>query len=195
MSWKGLRRVGLFLLSILVIIAIAYVLGMKTATAVQDWKADRQRARQTEAVLKEMGTGLTVGKVLPDAVLADLKGREIRLSDILCDRSVVVIFSPECSFSRAELAAIKGIGPKPEDETCFILISAADQTEVRYVIEKTGLDCPLLIDRNGEYGKRLGIKAVPMNFVVDRALTIVDVISGVMPNADIADIVEQSRGK
>jgi len=195
MSWKGFRRFGLIFLAVLITIAIAYLLGMKTAKAVQDWKADSKRARQTAAVLREMGSGLGVGKVLPDAVLADLKGNKIRLGDILCDRSVVVIFSPECSFSRAELAAIKNIGPKPEDETCFILISAGDRTEVRYVIEKEGLNCPLLIDRNGEYGKRLGIKSVPMNFVVDRTLTIVGVISGVMPNEDIADIVEQSQSK
>jgi len=181
------------LLGVGVIIVAAYFLGITAANGARTWKAKQERVRQTETVLKQMGTGLRPGKTLPDAVLADLEGYDIRLSDILCDRTVIVFFKPDCSFSRAELAAIKEATVKPEDQACFVLISGADQPELWAIKEELGLSCPLLFDRNTQYGKVLGIKSVPLNFIVDRNLQIEEVVSGAMPSRDIAEIMKNSR--
>jgi len=51
----------------------------------------------------------------------------------------------------------------------------------------------LLYDRNTQYGKVLGIKSVPLNFIVDRNLQIKEVVSGAMPSGDIAEIMKNSR--
>lgn len=108
------------------VVVIAYFGGIKAAEGLQGWNAKRLRIRQTEAILKEMGTGLGVGKSLPDAVLADLEGVDTPLSSVLCDHSVIVYFKTDCSFSRAELAALKEATTTPEDQSCFVLISNSD---------------------------------------------------------------------
>ncbi|MDD4051086.1 MAG: redoxin domain-containing protein [candidate division Zixibacteria bacterium] len=191
-SKRWQRNISFTVILVLVVI-IAYFGGLKAAQGVQGWKAKRERVKQTEAVLKEMGTGLGVGKSLPDAVLADLEGTDTRLSDLLCDRTVVVFFRTDCSFSRAELAALKGATNTPENQSCFILISNSDQTDLWEIKEKLGLSCPILYDRDTKYGKQLGVKSVPLNFIVDRTLKIEDVISGTMPTEGIKDFMEQSR--
>jgi hypothetical protein len=108
---------------------------------------------------------------------------------------VIVFFKTDCSFSRAELAALRAAAVTPEDQHCFVLISSSDQTELWDIRQKFGLSCPILYDREARYGKQLGVKTVPLNFIVDRTLTITNVVSGAMPTGDIKGFMENSRGK
>ena len=190
--WR--RNVSFAVILVLVVI-IAYFGGLKAAQGVQGWKARQEQAKRTESILKEMGAGLGVGKSLPDAVLSDLEGVDTRLSDLLCDRTVVVFFRTDCSFSQAELAALKEATTAPEDQRCFVLISNSDQAELWDVRQKLGLSCPILYDRDTKYGKQLGVKAVPLNFIVDHTLKIEDVVSGTMPTGDIRDFMGDNRKK
>jgi peroxiredoxin len=182
-----------FAVILVLTIIVAYFGGLKAAQGVQSWKAKRERVRQTEAVLKEMGTGLGVGKSLPDAVLADLEGVDTRLSDLLCDRTVIVFFKTDCSFSRAELAALRAAAVTPEDQHCFVLISSSDQTELWDIRQKFGLSCPLLYDRDGKYSRCLGVFLVPINFIVDAELTVKDVVSGPILEEDMANFLEHIK--
>jgi peroxiredoxin len=176
-----------------IVLAAAYFFGIAIAKGVRNWKAGRMQAEQTEAILEKMGSGLGVGKSLPDAVLADLEGTDTRLSDLLCDRTVVVFFRTDCSFSQAELAALKEATTAPEDQRCFVLISHSDQAELWEVRQKLGLICPILFDRDKLYGKQLGLMTAPLNFMVDKNLKITKVVSGALSAKSIADFMENSR--
>ncbi|MDD4051307.1 MAG: redoxin domain-containing protein [candidate division Zixibacteria bacterium] len=195
MGSKRWRRNVSFAVILVLVIIIAYFGGLKAAQGVQGWKARQEQAKRTESILKEMGTGLGVGRSLPDAVLADLEGVETRLSGLLCDRTVVVFFRTDCSFSQAELAALQAATVTPADQSCFVLISNSDQIELWDVKQKLGLSCSILYDRDTKYGKQLGVKSVPLNFIVDRTLKIEDVISGTMPTRDIRDFMGDNRKK
>jgi peroxiredoxin len=189
------RRAVSFVVILGMVVVVAYFGGIKAAEGLQGWNAKRQRIRQTEAILKEMGTGLGVGKLLPDAVLADLEGIDTRLSSILCDRTIIVFFRTDCSFSRAELTALKEATATPQDQSCFVLISNSDQAELWDVKQKLGLSCPILYDRDTQYGRQLGVKTAPLNFVVDRTLKITDVVSGALTGKEIADFMADNRKK
>jgi peroxiredoxin len=189
------RRIVSFVVILGLVVVIAYFGGIKAAQGLQVWKAKRERVRQTQAVLEKMGTGLGIGKTLPDAVLADLEGIDTRLSDLLCDRTLVVFFRTSCSFSQAELAALKDATTAPEDQSCFVLISNSDQAELWEVKQKLGLTCPILYDRDTQYGRQLGVKTAPLNFVVDRTLKIIDVVSGALTGKEIKDFMEKNRKK
>ena len=187
------RRIGSFIVILGLVVVIAYFGGIKAAQGLQVWKAKRERAKQTEAVLKKMGTGLGIGKSLPDVVLADLEGVDTRLSDLLSDRTVIVFFRTDCSYSRAELAALKEATARTKDQSCFILISNSDQAELWEVKQKLGLSCPILYDRDTQYGRQLGVKTAPLNFVVDRTLKITDVVSGALTGKEIKDFMVENR--
>ena len=189
------RRIGSFIVILGLVVVIAYFGGIKAAEGLEGWKAKRERVRQTEAVLKKMGTGLGIGKSLPDDVLADLEGVDTRLSDLLCDQTVIVFFRTECSFSRAELIALKEATTTPEDQSCFVLISNSDQAELWEVKQKLGLACPILYDRDTQYGRQLGVKTAPLNFIVDRTLKITDVVSGALTGKEIKNFMVGNRKK
>jgi peroxiredoxin len=175
-----------------IVLVAAYFSGTAIAKGMRNWKAGRMRAEQTTAILERMGSGLGVGKALPDAVLADLEGVDTRLGDLLCDRTVIVFFRTDCSYSRAELAALKKATAKPEDQSCFILISHSDQTELWEVKQSLGLTCPILFDRDKQYGRQLGLMTAPLNFVVDKALQVKEVIAGAMSVEDVAALMKKS---
>lgn len=187
------RRIVSFVVILGLVAVIAYFGGIKAAQGLQVWKAKRERIRQTQAVLEKMGTGLGIGKSLPDAVLADLEGVDTRLSNLLCERTTIVFFRTECSFSRAELIALKEATTAPEDQSCFVLISNSDQAELWEVKQKLGLACPILYDRDTQYGRQLGVKTAPLNFVVDRTLKITDVVSGALTSNEIRDFMAENR--
>ena len=189
------RRIVSFIIILGLVVVIAYFGGIKAAEGLQGWNAKRLRVKQTEAILKEMGTGLGVGKSLPDAVLADLEGVDTRLSDLLCDRTTIVFFRTDCSFSRAELMALHEVTTSPEDQSCFVLISNSDQAELWEVKQKMGLSCPILNDRDTQYSRPLGVKTAPLNFVVDRTLKITDVVSGALTGKEIGDFMAENRKK
>jgi peroxiredoxin len=185
-----LQRGAAFAVILGVVIVVAYFGGIKAAQGLQVWKAKRERVKQTEAVLEKMGTGLGVGKSLPDDVLADLEGVDIRLSDLLCDQTVVVYFRTDCSFSQAELKALMQATGVPVEKCCFVLISNSEQTELWEIRQRLNISCPILFDRDGQYGKRLGIFVVPMNFIVDAGLIIKDVVSGPLLEDEIGNLLE-----
>ncbi|NMC43117.1 MAG: redoxin domain-containing protein [candidate division Zixibacteria bacterium] len=193
MDSRRLRK-GLILVLIgSIVLVVAYFSGIAIAKGIRNWNAGRMRAEQAEAILERMGSGLGVGKSLPDAVLADLEGIDTRLSDLLCDRTVIVFFRTDCSYSRAELAALKEATARPKDQSCFILISHSDQAEIWVVKQSLGLTCPILYDRDKQYGKQLGLMTAPLNFVVDKNLQIKEVIAGAMTAEDIAVLIGQTR--
>ncbi len=187
------RKISVFVVAVIVTIGVAYVLGVAAAGIVQKVRTNRARAKQTEDILKKMGSGLAVGVTLPDADLEDLSGNPVKLSDLVGPKSLVAIFSPSCSYSLAELQMIKEASADAGEEANFIMISDTDPTELMYVQDSLQLQCHLLYDRDGKYRSKLNVFSYPFNFIVDQSLVIKEIIVGMTDQGKLEEIIKENR--
>ena len=193
MPMSKFRRISVFVVAVIVTIGVAYVLGVAAAGIVQKVRAGRARIKQTEDMLKKMGTGLAVGVTLPDADLEDLDGNPIKLSAMVGPNSLVAVFSPSCSYSLAELQMIQTASADAKDAANFIMISDTDPSELMYVQDSLKLTCRILYDREGKYRSRLNVISFPFNFIVDQSLEIKEIIVGMTELDKVNEIIEANR--
>lgn len=115
----------------------------------------------------------------PDFALPDLEGKTVRLSDFRGKTVVLEWFNPNCPFVR--MAHEKGsLKTFPREAMAggvvWLAINSGAPGKQGHGIEKNAegkkrfsMDYPILLDEDGEVGKRYGATNTPHMFVVDPA--------------------------
>lgn len=185
------RKIITFICVFFAAISIAYVLGIYAADIKKEWEASRQRENMTKSVLEQMGNTIVVGGYLPDAKLEDLEGNAVKLSSVVCGKSLIIFSLPGCGYSIRQLQSMKACSLSTETERCFIFISDENPLELMYIREKYGLKCTILYDRDRAYMKSLGIFTSPFNIMVDKDLRIDNIIGGNLSTNEIKEFITQ----
>jgi peroxiredoxin len=187
------RRVLLFIAAVILTVAVAYILGVAAAGIVQKVQAGKLKAERTQQILEQMGSNLGVGVTLPDANLEDLNGNPVQLSQVVESKSLVAIFSPDCSYCGLQIQRIIEAAIDELDQTNFILISDADPMQLTDMRDSLNTHCRIFYDRDGEYKSQLGVTSFPFNFVVDQSLVIEEIIAGTPELDEIREIMTFNR--
>ncbi len=138
------------------------------------WAARRQRALAALLCLGLSWSALgcsSNGKLAPDFVVQDLQGQAVRLS---AQRGKVVflnLWTTWCPPCRMEMPAMEALSRKLAGEDFVMLAVSEDDGGagvVKPFVEELKLTFPVLVDPQGEVGRRFSVTGYPETFVIDR---------------------------
>jgi peroxiredoxin len=188
-------RFGVLTLGIILIAAVAYVLGSRAGRVWnQKQHSDRRAAYRSQAlahsaaVLERMGT-IAIGDTLSNYSFEDIDGNLRRLSDILVDNTLLIYIKPDCDACLEEIDRLSKTAHTSGDYSHFILISTANPLHLRKLRDDQGLQCLLLYDEERLFGNNLKISSFPFGLLLNRERVIEEVYASVLSDEDIATIM------
>jgi peroxiredoxin len=117
----------------------------------------------------------------PDFALPNLAGQAVRLSAYRGQVVLVNLWATWCPPCRDEMPSMEKLHQRLKDRGFVLLAVSEDEGGVATVkpfIEQLKVTFPVLIDTEGEVGKKYGVWGFPESFLVDRDGRIVDRVIG-----------------
>lgn len=115
-------------------------------------------------------------RTAPDFVLPDLNGQVVRLSQLKGKVVMLNIWATWCPPCRKEMPTMEVLYKKMRGADFVMLAASQDvdgKSTVAPYLQEGGLTFPVLLDVNGEVGKKYGVTGYPETFIIDRQGTIV----------------------
>jgi peroxiredoxin len=112
----------------------------------------------------------------PDFVLPDLTGQVVRLSQLRGKVVLLNIWATWCPPCRKEMPTMELLYQKMKGADFVMLAASQDidgKNTVLPYLQEGGLTFPVLLDVNGEVGKKYNVTGYPETFIIDRQGTIV----------------------
>jgi len=187
MVYIQLKKASVAILVFAVVIAVAIILGTEAGDFINKRRYLQNREKSTATKLAQMQT-LEIGGKLPDHVFEDLEGNEIRLSDLIADRTVVCFFDIGCGGCLLELEEMQS-ALEDSLHRRFILISHDDRVDLQEARDDYSIKAPILWDQNSFYARNLKIASRPFNVGVDSTLTIGWIVIGKMSRDELREII------
>ena len=111
------------------------------------------------------------GPQAPDFVAQDLKGQAVKLSSHRGKVVFLNLWTTWCPPCRMEMPAMQELAKKLAGED-FVMLGVSEddggKAEVEKFVEEMKIGFPVLIDPEGDVGRRYGITGYPETFVIDR---------------------------
>ncbi|MBI2980578.1 MAG: redoxin domain-containing protein [Chloroflexi bacterium] len=123
-----------------------------------------------------------VGYLAPDFTLLDLKGNQVRLSDLRGKTVFLNFWATWCPPCRAEMPEIEALYQEYNDKD--VIIVGIDLLEPENVVgefvESNGYSWTFVIDTTGEVGNKYRVTGIPASFFVDKDGVIRAMVVGAM---------------
>jgi peroxiredoxin len=117
----------------------------------------------------------------PDFAVPDLAGQAVRLSAYRGQVVLVNLWTTWCPPCRDEMPSMERLHARLKDRGFVLLAVSQDEggvAVVRPFVEQLKLSFPILVDAQGEVGRKYGVWGYPESFLVDREGRIVERIIG-----------------
>jgi len=117
----------------------------------------------------------------PDFAVPDLSGQAVRLSAYRGQVVLVNLWATWCPPCREEMPSMQRLYDKLGGRGLVLLAVSEDEGGVGAVkafVEQMKITFPVLLDPEGEVGRRYGVWGYPESFLVDRAGRIVERVIG-----------------
>jgi peroxiredoxin len=188
------RAFGIFLLAA-VTVCLAYVLGSQAGSLMVSKKERNSmhaREIQTKEILAHMQT-IDVGDTLPDHTFVDLDMDSLRLSDVVCDRSVITVFDYHCSTCFAEIEEMNRAARDSVDFKYFTLVSSTNPLYLVELQEVHNIQCRIIYDKNRRYLDGLNISIYPFNIIVNKDMEIQRIVAGILTQEELEEIIDFNK--
>ena len=122
-----------------------------------------------------------VGGVLPDLKSKNLDGKEVKLSDLKGKVVMLDIWATWCPPCREEMPSMERLHERLKDRGFVLLAVSQDEgpiAGVKAFVDQMKLTFPVLVDPEGEVGRKYGIWGFPESFLLDRDGRIVERVIG-----------------
>lgn len=192
MSGRNIRTIAVYAVVLIVTVLVAYALGVTGARWVTNRRAQAKRAELTAAILQQMGGTITIGKPLPNARFEGLDGTARDLQSMISANTIVVFLDAECHYCLDEIQTICRVFKEDGHTPPVVFISDANLDELRALRDQYEILVPIFHDPDGSYAISLAVTTFPFNVVVDKTLSVRDVIAGPIP-ADMVRKVSASN--
>jgi peroxiredoxin len=119
--------------------------------------------------------------VAPDFAVPDLAGQAVRLSAYRGQVVLVNVWATWCPPCRDEMPSMERLHQKLKDRGFVLLAVSQDEGSadgVKSFIEQMKVTFPVLVDPQGEVGRKYGVWGFPESFLVDRDGRIVERVIG-----------------
>jgi peroxiredoxin len=117
----------------------------------------------------------------PDFAVPDLAGQAVRLSAYRGQVVLVNLWATWCPPCREEMPSMEKLHEKLKDRGFVLLAVSQDEggiDGVRQFVEQMKLTFRVLVDPDGEVGRKFGVWGYPESFLVDRDGRIVERVIG-----------------
>ncbi len=151
--------------------------------------ADR-RGLKIAVVTAVIGAGLLAGALwlrrsapwmAPDFAAPDLSGQAVRLSAHRGRVVLVNVWATWCPPCREEMPSMEVLHQRLKDRGFVLLAVSEDEggpDAVKSFVEQTKVSFPVLLDPDGDVGRKYGVWGFPESFLVDREGRIVERVIG-----------------
>ncbi len=164
----------------ILVIAIGLIVGDQIGKFRAAEKRSARRRLATIAALDRMQS-IEIGGIFPDRHLETLDGDYVWLSELIADTSLISFFASACDACLTDISNAELVCEGNHNLTNVILISRESISRLQQVKEDYGLTCAILYDHKGELAAELRVDNYPFNVIIDSAMTICRVVSGVIP--------------
>jgi peroxiredoxin len=110
-------------------------------------------------------------RAAPDFVLPDLHGQVVRLSQLRGKVVLLNVWATWCPPCRKEMPTMETLYQKMKGAD-FVMLAASQDVDgkntVTPYLQEGGLTFPVLLDVNGEIGKKYGVTGYPETYIIDR---------------------------
>ena len=176
------RRVFLWLL-----------LGLTLLTALlglYQWNVTRRAAAAKVAEQSRPSLVGTPQSRAPDLALVALDGQPARLSDLRGKVVLLNFWATWCPPCKAEMPDLETLYREYGGAHGFVVVGVnyeEDTAPVEAFIRERGLSFPVWLDARGEAGAQLGVRGLPVSFIIDREGYLRDAWNGqIAPEAMLA---------
>jgi peroxiredoxin len=133
---------------------------------------------------------LEIGGKLEDHTFENLDGTDLRLSDMITDRTIICFFSVDCGSCFFELEEMQAT-LKGSLHNHVILISHDDRVSLQKARTAYNIESPILWDQNGFYARNLNIQVRPFNVMIDSTLTIRKIVAGKLNGSEFHEFISE----
>jgi peroxiredoxin/uncharacterized membrane protein YphA (DoxX/SURF4 family) len=119
-----------------------------------------------------------IGKPAPPLALPDLNGETVTLDDFRGERTLVVFWSPDCTFCEQMLDELKHIEANPPPHAPRLLVISKGSVEAN---RAAGLRSPVVLDSDFAVGATFGASGTPSAVLIDERGNIASEVVGGAP--------------
>src|SRR5207253_7669146 len=105
-----------------------------------------------------------IGEPAPALALPDLSGAMVRLEDFRGEQTLVVFWSPDCTFCEQMIDELKRIEADPPSHAPRLLVVSKGSVEAN---RAAGLSSPIVIDSDSAMSKAFGANGTPSAVLID----------------------------
>ena len=113
----------------------------------------------------------TLPRPAPDFLLPDMRGQAVRLSQLKGKVILLNVWATWCGPCRKEMPTMEALAHKLSGED-FVLLAVSQDVDgavtVKPYLQEGGYTFPVLLDLQGEVGRKYGVTGYPETFVIDR---------------------------
>ncbi len=113
----------------------------------------------------------TLPRPAPDFLLPDMRGQAVRLSQLKGKVILLNVWATWCGPCRQEMPTMEALAHKLSGED-FVLLAVSQDVDgavtVKPYLQEGGYTFPVLLDLQGEVGRKYGVTGYPETFVIDR---------------------------
>ena len=113
----------------------------------------------------------TLPRPAPDFLLPDMNGQAVRLSQLKGKVVLLNVWATWCGPCRQEMPTMEALTHKLSDED-FVLLAVSQDVDgaitVKPYLQEGGYTFPVLLDVQGEVGRKYGVTGYPETFIIDR---------------------------
>ena len=183
---KKVMFAGLSLLSVVVLMACGEEETKKT-------QAPQQPKQQQQTTVQQ----IAVGKEAPDFTLQSMDGKEVKLSDYKGKKVYLKFWASWCPICLSGLADITQLSEMPPKDSVILTVIAPGVNREKSLEDFKewfmGVDyhsLPVLVDKDGQFLKKLGVVGYPTSAFIDANGKVVRVQPGHVSNDDIVKTLE-----
>src|SRR5262249_24116314 len=112
--------------------------------------------------------GLPVGTLAPDSEILDLSGNRHKLSEFRGKDLLLIFFNPRCGFCTKMADGLAALPLGGEIGGAVpVVVTSGDTEENRKLVEKYGIKCLVLLQKEMEVASRFGAQGTPMGYRID----------------------------
>jgi peroxiredoxin len=138
--------------------------------------------------------GLPLATGFPPFRLSDLRGEQVELEDFRGTRVLLVHWSPGCGFCgqiARDLARLQGDLRRRKTE--LVLVSYGDVESNRALLEEHGLDCAVLLQRDGETVEGFAHMGTPVAYLLDEKGRVAKPVA--VGAHEVPELAEEAAGR
>ncbi len=113
----------------------------------------------------------TLPRPAPDFLLPDMGGQAVRLSQLKGKVVLLNVWATWCGPCRKEMPTMEALARRLSGED-FVLLAVSQDVDgavtVKPYLQEGGYTFPVLLDVQGEVGRKYGVTGYPETFIIDR---------------------------